>query len=231
MWPGNLQVIERVKYPGGEIQLQKREQHYEIIYNGVFLMATYNGASERAAVRSALGIVTRRYKEGIRMLIGGLGVGFSLQEALQWPQVVRVLTAEIEEAVIRWNRTFLRDFNGGVLHDGRVELLKEDFVKVVQREAHRRVPEACYHVVLVDTDNGSTWLSRPANELLYRKSGLEQIRDCLLPGGVACFWCSSPEKEFEGRLQQLYRNVEYTSVLEQTGQEGGFYLCLNREGL
>ncbi len=225
MWPESFQVIERINSPGGEIQLQKREQHYEIIYNGVFLMATYNGASERAAVRRALDSVVPLYKSGVRMLMGGLGMGYSLQEALRWPQVGRVLIAEIEDAVVRWNLSFLGEYNDDALHDPRVSLLNEDFVDVVLAESKRRGANTFYHVVLTDTDNGSTWLSRPGNELLYSRSGLEQIQKCLLPGGVACFWCSCREEEFEARLKQFFKKVEYESILEETGQEGGFYLC------
>ncbi len=221
MWRDQqARLVERVSGSGGEIQLQKRGAHYEMIYNGVFLMATYNGASERAAVKRALSkLVPRRGAVGLHILMGGLGVGYSLQEALGRPQVARVVVAEIEGAVIAWNEQYLRAFNGGALDDPRVTLLHRDFFVVLQ-EARSDV----YDLVMVDTDNGSTWLSRAENEAIYSQQGLQLIHRCLAPGGVAGFWSSRQEPEFEATLHGFFSRVRYESVLEETGQEGGFYL-------
>lgn len=84
------EIIERASTPRGEIQLQRRGEFYEIISNGTFLMATYNGESERLLVRRAL----EQAKAPGKVLIGGLGVGFSLQEALSDPRVRRLRSSK-----------------------------------------------------------------------------------------------------------------------------------------
>lgn len=221
-----LQVIERLPGRGGELQLQKRGRHFEIIYNGVFLMATYNGASERAAVRRGLESVGPTGLKGARVLMGGLGVGFSLQEALlASPPVTKVTVAEIEPAVIAWNRSILAPVNGRALKDPRVTVLNEPFEEVLQREALKvKGGPGGYHLVIADTDNGSSWLSREENAVLYDQAGLSLIRDCLAPGGVACFWCCRREPALEESLSRCFSPPFFETALEETGQEAGFYL-------
>lgn len=224
----SLKVIERCRGIAGELQLQRRGSEYEIIYNGVFLMATYNGASERAAVREALQIISASEKGPIRVLLAGLGVGYSLQEALTWEQVSRVTVAEIEPAVIRWNRGVLREVNGSALEDKRVVIDNRDFREVLEETAETalKYPDRKYRVIIVDTDNGSSWISIPGNVFFYSPEGLKFIESCLHPGGVACFWCSRREKEFEERLKDRFQTVRFQTVTEKTGQDGCYYLCL-----
>jgi len=222
------EVIERCRGLAGELQLQRRGEEFEIIYNGVFIMATYNGASEKAAVRDALAIAVRRDGRPIKVLMGGLGVGYSLQEALAWKQVIQVTVAEIEPAIIRWNRDLLRKINGDALCDPRTVLLNRDFREVLEQEAERAFnnPAHRYQVIMVDTDNGSSWLSLPANAFFYSAEGLKLIDACLQPGGAACFWCSRREGPFEEQLKKCFDQVSFHSVPEQTGQEGCYYLAL-----
>lgn len=222
-------VIERRRGLAGEIQLQKRGPEYEIIYNGVFLMATYNGASEKAAVRKALALVSRYYKDSIRVLMGGLGVGFSLQEALAQASVSYIAVVEIEPDIIRWNYEHFARVNDQALDDPRTDLYNSDFRIVLKEEAEKtgRQPGQCYHVVLVDTDNGSSWLSRPENCFIYEDEGLQLIRSVLYLHGVACFWCFEREAKLEHRLKKHFKQVSFHSVNEKTGQEGCYYLACN----
>ena len=228
-WPEeSVEVIERCRGLAGELQLQRRGEEFEIIYNGVFLMATYNGASEKAAIRDALKMVARCDDGPIKILMGGLGVGYSLQEALAWKRVARVIVAEIEPAIIRWNRDLLRKINGDALCDPRTVLLNRDFREVLEQEAVVAFdhPANRYQVIMVDTDNGSGWLSLPGNSFFYSADGLKRISTCLQPGGVACFWCSRREEPFEERLEECFAQVNFRSVPERTGQEGCYYLAL-----
>lgn len=137
------EIIERSHTDRGDIQLQKRENHFEIIYNGTFLMATYNGESERLLVSSAL----RKCPYPRKVLIGGLGVGFSLEEALSDSRVEQVDVVEIEEAIIRWNRKHLAPYSGHALDDPRTNVIHTDLVKWMNET------DASYDAVCLDIDN------------------------------------------------------------------------------
>lgn len=221
------EVIERCLGVEAEIQLQRRGSEYEIIYNGVFLMATYNGASEKAAIDDALKMVTKQEAGSLSILIGGLGIGYSLQETLAWDQVARVTVVELEPAVIRWNRDYLNAFNGNALADRRVNLINRNFSDLLKENVRTadetELPE--YHVIMVDTDNGSSWLSIPGNKFIYSNEGLQLIFQCLHPNGTACFWSSRRETAFENRLKEYFGAVDFKAVPERTGHEGCYYLA------
>ncbi|HED23992.1 MAG TPA: spermidine synthase [Firmicutes bacterium] len=218
-------VIERRRGLAGELQLQQRGDNYEIIYNGVFLMASYNGASEKAAVRDALQNLPHGEKS-VAVLMGGLGMGYSLQEALDCPQVNRVAVVEIEPAIIEWNRNIFPPLNGQALADPRVETVAADFRTVLVEEAEKAVFKGpVFNVIMVDTDNGSSWLSLPENAFFYSAVGLKLIDRCLVPGGAACFWCSRREEPFEAKLERYFSRVSFRCVTEKTGQEGCYYLA------
>lgn len=215
------EVLERVQGRGGELQLQKRGEHYEFIYNGVFLMATYNGAAESAAVRNALHILSGKFGQGLQVLLGGLGVGYSLQEALRWPQVEKVAVAEIEAKVIEWNYQYLYRYNGNALKDRRTCVVNTSFQGYCSSS-----PSHAFHLVMVDTDNGSSWLSRPENAQIYTDEGLTGIRRLLVPGGIACFFTPQREENLEQGLQGQYQGIVFEEVMESTGQQAGFYLAV-----
>jgi len=227
-WSGEtVQVIERSMGLKGEYQLQRRGSEYEIIYNGVFIMATYNGASERAAIRDALKIISSRVAGSYKVLIGGLGVGYSLSEALECDKVTEVTVVELEPAIIRWNRKFFGQFNDNALDNSRTVLVNKNLREVLEKKSGEtsKSPASLFHLVMIDTDNGSSWLSLPSNEYFYSAIGLEVINKCLQPGGIACFWCSCREQPLENRLNKIFQRVSFRSVVERTGREGCYYLA------
>src|SRR5665811_1964468 len=120
----DVTVVERVVGCCGELVLLQRDGHYEIVANGVFLMDTRGGGSEQLHVSAA---AVRMPAPG-RMLIGGLGVGFSLAAALAHPGVGEVHVIEREPAVLRWNRGPLAPVNGWALRDPRVSTHEADVV-------------------------------------------------------------------------------------------------------
>ncbi|MBW6464815.1 MAG: spermine/spermidine synthase [Dethiobacteria bacterium] len=230
-WSGKtVQVIERTMGLEGEFQLQRRGSEYEIIYNGVFIMATYNGASERAAVRDALKNISSPGHVSYKILIGGLGVGYSLREALDSDKVTEVTVAELEPAIIRWNKDYFQQYNNCALNDPRTVLIKSNFRDILDQKSAEasNSPASLFHVVMIDTDNGSSWLSLPSNEYFYSTVGLKNINACLHAGGVACFWCSCREEPLENRLKEIFHRVSFHSVVERTGQEGCYYLAEKR---
>jgi len=195
-------VIERAVTPRGEIQLQRRGEHFEVISNGCFLMATYNGDSERALVDLA-----RRWHPAIRrVLVGGLGVGYTLRAALDVAGVEQVTVVEIEPKVVEWNRGPLAEVNGHALEDPRARLVVDDLARFL-----RGRPEP-YDLVALDTDNGPEWKVYAENERLWSPEGLDVLNRWLAPGGMLAFWSASAAPAFEALLRSRYREVAACAV-------------------
>ena len=156
-------VVERVVTPRGELVLRRAQAQHEIIHNGVFLMDTRNGASERLLVRAALDACRQ---PRVRMLIGGLGVGFSLDEALRHPAVTEVVVIEVEEAIIRWHATHFGAHASTALEDPRTRLVNADLVAWLVDGADQ------FDAICLDVDNGPDWTVAAGNAALYTEQGL-----------------------------------------------------------
>lgn len=194
------EIIERVTTERGELQLQRRGEAFEVISNGCFLMATYNGGSERAMVDLAAGWLKPRLPR--RILVGGLGVGYTLQAALASPGVEQVTVVEIEPTVVEWNRCYLSQFNGGALDDPRVELVIADLADLLPAP-----PVRPYDLILIDTDNGPDWVVFESNQILWSDRGLDWLDRWRAPGGVTAFWSAQAAPEFEALLRRRYGEV------------------------
>lgn len=192
------EVIERVVTPRGELQLQRRGAAYEVISNGCFLMATYNGDSEKAMIDLAHG-----WNPAIRrILVGGLGVGYTLRAALDAPGVEQVTVVEIEPKVAEWNRGPLAPFHGSALDDPRTDLVIADLADYLDGESQP------FDLIALDTDNGPDWMVFDQNAGLWSAAGLDRLERWLAPQGVLAFWSANPAPEFEAMLRQRYGAVE-----------------------
>jgi spermidine synthase len=210
--PSERIVLARHPTPGGEIQLQRRSLPdgtlaYEIISGGVFLMASYNQVSERALARRGLETLGTTPRAERRVLVGGLGMGFTLQEILS-REAAYVDVVEISPYVIEWNGTFLAGLNGDVLADPRVRLIRDDLYNVL-----RISPPATYQAILLDVDNGPSWLAHEDNARLYTREALERWAALLTPGGSLAVWSAQPEPEFLERAQAVFGRAEEIPIL------------------
>lgn len=202
-------TVERREGPYGEVVLRRRGagggatgEVYEIIANGCFLMDTSDGRSERLLVDAALAALPAGRPDPA-VLIGGLGVGFSLAHAAAEPRWGRVTVVEREGAVIDWHRTGpLATISADALADPRTELLHTDLV------AHLCTTDATYDALCLDIDNGPGWTVTEDNGGLYSPTGLAACRARLTPGGVLAVWSAQPSAEFEEAL----RNAGFDGV-------------------
>jgi Spermidine synthase len=205
----DMTVVERVVGCCGELALLRREGHYEIVANGVFLMDTRGGGSERLHVSAA---AVRMPPPG-RMLIGGLGVGFSLAAALAHPGVGEVHVVERERAVLRWNRGPLALVNANALLDPRVRTYEADVVDWLAS-----APACSLDAICLDVDNGPEWLVTPGNAWLYSNDGLRTATRVLSPDGVLTIWSSAPAPAFVARMNEHFAEVEVTEVSAAQGE-------------
>jgi len=126
------------------------------------------------------------------VLIGGLGLGFSLRRVLALVgRHARVQVAELLPEVVAWNREFLREVNGRLLDDRRVEVIAGDVFDVI-----RRAGPAAYDAILLDVDNGPASMVQAKNRRIYDRRGLGMIARALKPGGKVAFWSPGEEPGF-----------------------------------
>lgn len=192
-------VVARIDTDHGEWVLRRGIEDgrpvFEVIGNGSFLMDTREAGSEEALARLAL-----EGRPAARVLIGGLGLGFTLRACLSFePEAVDV--AEIEPAVAEWVSGPVAEVFGDPLEDPRVRVIVSDVFDVLV------AAEAAYDVVLLDTDNGPSWLVYPENEKIYDLCGLEAVTKALRPNGTVAIWSAQEETRLQGRMQSHFGNV------------------------
>jgi spermidine synthase len=216
---GDAVVVERVVTPRGELALRRAGTHHEIIHNGVFLMDTRNGASERLLVRAALDACGR---PRVRVLLGGLGVGFSLDEALRDPAVTEVAVVEVEAAIIRWHATHFGAHARAALEDPRTRVVNADLTAWLADGADR------FDAICLDVDNGPDWTVTAGNAVLYSGEGLSLLRRRLVPGGVLAVWSAMAAPAFEAALRQHFAGVQVHLVEVPRGDPDHVYVARAR---
>lgn len=203
-------TLDRREGPYGEVVLRQRGEHFEIIANGTFLMDTSDGRSERLLVDAALHALGGDRAARPSVLIGGLGVGFSLAHAAADPAWGRIAVVERERAVIDWHRAGpLAALSAPALADPRTVLVHADLV------AHLRDPDTAdtYDALCLDVDNGPEWTVTEDNGGLYSPSGLAACARRLNPGGVLAVWSARPSAAFEESLRNAgFRGVRTEEV-------------------
>ncbi len=206
-------VVDRRAGVNGELVLRRAGADHEVIANGTFLMDTRDGRSERVLVREAVA-----GQRDARVLLGGLGVGFSLREALGSPEVAEVVVCELEPAVVDWARTHLRPYGGAGLDDPRVRLVVADLADALE------TLEPPFDAVCLDVDNGPGWLVHERNRRLYADAGLRRIRRLLRPGGRLTVWAAAADAAFEARLRGCFDDVWTVEIPVPRGPDDVVYV-------
>lgn len=186
---------------GGTMTLHRRGGEFSIRIDGEELMNSRAHGSEEALAELACGRVGSRPRP--RVLIGGLGMGFTLAAALAvLDEDARVVVAELVPKVIEWNRDMLSTLAGSPLDDGRSEVVQGD-VGEAMRAGH-----GSFDAILLDVDNGPEPLTHEGNVWLYSSQGLEAAFEALRPGGVLAVWSAGPDEGFRRRLKGVGFKVE-----------------------
>lgn len=194
--------------------LRQAGEHFEVIANGTFLMDSRDGRSERALVGEAIAGRT-----DVRMLLAGLGVGFSLDEALRTDAVAEVVVVELEAVVVEWVRTHLGGLTEHGLDDPRVRLVVADIRDVLE------TAEGEFDAICLDIDNGPGWLVHEPNAAVYTAATLALIGRRLAPEGRLAVWAAASDERFEARLRRRFATVATVSIPVARGPEDVVYVA------
>jgi spermidine synthase len=221
MHPSPPETLARVDGANGELVLRRVGDDLEVVSNGVFLMDTRDGRSERLLVSAALDTL-RAASAGVaprprwRVLVGGLGVGFSVAEALAAPDVAEVVVVERERAVLDWCGTHLAPYSGHALDDPRLRPVHADLVTWLREpDGAAGLP---YDAVCLDVDNGPGWTVTDANAALYGEDGLAGLARVLAPGGVLTVWSAQEAPAFVDALRRRFDDVAAQHVPVTRGE-------------
>ncbi|MGN5632968.1 spermidine synthase [Streptomyces sp. AC154] len=217
-------TLDRREGPYGEVVLRRRSDDFEIIANGCFLMDTSDGRSERLLIDAALAALPAD-RPAPAVLIGGLGVGFSLARAAAEPRWGRIAVVEREQAIVDWHLGGpLAGISGEALADPRTGILTADLV------AHLRTTTERYDALCLDIDNGPDWTVTEDNGNLYSPAGLADCLRCLTPGGVLAVWSAQPSAAFEEALRDAgFHGVRTEEVGVARGVPDVVHLALRAE--
>lgn len=207
--------IDTAKIPGSdeELRLMRRGKEFSIKLGTNELMNSRLSGSEAALATLAAKQIEKVAKPVV--LIGGLGMGFTLRAALAvLGAKAKIVVAELVPAVVAWAREPMAEIFGDSLDDPRVEIHEMDVAQLIERHPLR------FDAILLDVDNGPEGLTRKANDALYDAAGLRIAHTALRRGGVLAIWSSGPHPKFSRRLTTAGFAVNEVNI-RATGRGGG----------
>ena len=189
------ELLGEARMPDGtDIKLQRRDTEYVIFAGGKILMSSRMHGSEEAL--AAFACERARTRDEPRVLIGGLGMGFTLRATLDiLPASATIVVAELQPAVVAWNRGPLGPLADHPLDDARVVIEERDVAISLQSARGQ------FDAVISDVDNGPDAFTTTTNARLYNDAGLATVRAALKPGGVLAVWSAWEDRKFEQRLR------------------------------
>jgi len=207
--------IDTARVPGADVELRlmRRGAEFSMMLGPNELMNSRLSGSEEA-----LATLACRRIEAVKaphLLIGGLGMGFTLRAALAvlGPEA-RITVAELVPAVIAWARGSMADIFGDSLNDPRASIREADVANVIQSHP------LAFDAILLDVDNGPEGLIRKANDALYNLKGLKAVRSALRSGGVLAVWSSGPNPLFSKRLHDAGFDVSEVAIRATAKRSG-----------
>jgi spermidine synthase len=214
MIPRKLLDCAQTPDKSGELRLHQRGEDFFISFDGKELMNSRMHGSEELLAELACKPIANRPKA--RVLIGGLGLGYTLAAALA---ILRddaaAIVAELVPAVVRWNRTVLGHLAGHPLNDSRVAVQEHDVCVLLKNE------QAGYDAVMLDVDNSPDSMTQKSNDWLYSRAGLPVVYMALRHRGVLTVWSAGPDSGFSQRLRAAGFSVQTKNVSARGGGKGG----------
>lgn len=185
----------------GELRLMRRGDEFAVMLGQIALMNSRRTRSEEALAK--IGCKAIRDRPAAAVLIGGLGMGFTLRAALaELAADARVTVAELVPEIVAWSRGPMAELSGDCLDDPRVDIRIEDVGTTIKSHP------ATYDAILLDVDNGPAELTQTANKRLYLERGLADAHRALRPKGILAVWASFRDDAFSARLRRAGFGVE-----------------------
>lgn len=211
-------LLDTAPVPGGRpLNLYMHDGDFTIKAGTLELMNSRMHGSEDALGRLACEAVGKRFSP--RVLIGGLGMGFTLRSALdRLPRSAEVIVAELVPAVVKWNRGVLADLAGRPLDDPRVKVETGDVAGLIKSARNE------YQAIILDIDNGPQGLTQKENDWLYNYKGLYAMKAALAPEGILAVWSAGRDDKFTRRLEAAGFEVEQVRVRAHAGLKGSHHL-------
>ena len=214
-----MEEVARADSERGELVLRRRDDDtLELRANGIFVMDT----AETTRARALAGEALARHERPETVLVGGLGLGFTLAEVLADERVRRVVVVEIEPTLVGWLRDGTIPHGPPLLRDQRVEVLIGDVA-----EAIAAAGDAAYDLVLLDVDNGPGYLVHDANVALYGPELLAATRRALRPDGLCVVWSAARDNALDRALREVFGNADATAYdVDLQGRAERYWLHL-----
>jgi spermidine synthase len=215
--------VARAETERGDVVLRRRTSAtapdvLELRVNGVFVMDTLETTSEIELAAQALALVA----EPASVLIGGLGLGFTLQRVLADPRVERAVVVEIEEPLVRWMRDGTVPHGPAMLADTRATVVNADIAMAIAEA------RSTYDLVLLDVDNGPGYLVHDGNEAVYGEQFLQRCHDVLGPGGVLVVWSAAAAPDLLEAMRAVFGEAEeqaHDVLLQDRPEQYSLYLA------
>jgi spermidine synthase len=211
------EIIDSARVSDDEFVLARHDDDWVVRVNGRTLMSSRMHDSEEALAEHAL----ERVIDPRAVLVGGLGLGFTLRAVLDRVTSDAIVTVvELVPELVGWNRTHLALLNDHPLDDPRCEVVVGDVFETIKRS------RAVFDVILLDVDNGPIALAHAKNQRIYSEHGVESCYRALQPEGVLAVWSSGPNARFERRLSAAGFEVEVMRVAARAGSRARHVLFL-----
>jgi len=203
---------------GTTMRLLQRGDEFTIRVDGEFGELMHSSVHNSEDVLAELACKHVAEQENPHLLVGGLGMGYTLASALLHSgPTARISVCELMSAVVRWNQTHIGAIAGFPLNDERVDVIIQDVGKVMRSNKN------CFDAIMLDVDNGPDGYSRDDNDNLYGLDGLEIAYESLKPGGILTVWSADTDSNFTQRLMKIGFEVEAKRVNEHTDDLGAIH--------